>query len=138
MIAAVFPCRASPSSEAPACTSMWRRMGVGRRRHVCAGHATAAAGARAHRGQPPAFSGDRRIAGVPAQPSASSTATDRLQRVPRGFSPDHEAADYLKYRQFLAGRDFPAAFATSPRFYAGILGVFRQVAPLVRFLNEPC
>ena len=46
-------------------------------------------------------------------------------------------ADYLRYRQFIAGRDFPAAFAASPRFYAGILGVFRQVAPLVRFLNEP-
>ena len=64
-------------------------------------------------------------------------ATDRLRRVPRGFSPDHEAAHYLRHRQFIAGRDFPAAFAASPRFYAGILGVFRQVAPLVRFLNEP-
>jgi len=43
----------------------------------------------------------------------------------------------LKFRQFIAGRDFPAAFATSPRFYAGIVGVFRQIAPMVRFLNEP-
>ena len=64
-------------------------------------------------------------------------ATDRLRRVPRGFSPDHEAAHYLRYRQFIAGRDFPAAFAASPRFYAGIIGVFRQVVPLVQFLNEP-
>jgi uncharacterized protein (TIGR02453 family) len=64
-------------------------------------------------------------------------ATERLRRVPRGFPPDHEAAHYLKFRQFIAGRDFPAAFATSPRFYAGIVGVFRQIAPLVRFLNEP-
>ena len=64
-------------------------------------------------------------------------AGERLQRVPRGFPPDHEAAHYLKFRQFIAGRDFPAAFAASPRFYAGLVGVFRQVAPLVRFLNEP-
>ena len=64
-------------------------------------------------------------------------ATEQLRRVPRGFPPDHEAAHYLKFRQFIAGRDFPAAFAASPRFYAGIVGVFRQVAPLVRFLNEP-
>jgi uncharacterized protein (TIGR02453 family) len=62
---------------------------------------------------------------------------DRLLRVPRGFPKDHEAAEYLRYRQFLAGREQPPSFATSPRFYAGVLKVFRQVAPLVTFLNEP-
>jgi uncharacterized protein (TIGR02453 family) len=62
---------------------------------------------------------------------------ERLQRVPRGFPKDHEAADYLRFRQFLAGREFPPAFATSPKFYATVLDVFRQVAPLIRFLNEP-
>jgi len=61
----------------------------------------------------------------------------RLQRVPRGFDKDHEAAEHLKFRQFLAGREFPTAFATSPRFYAGTINVFREVAPLIRFLNEP-
>ena len=62
---------------------------------------------------------------------------ERLQRVPRGFPVDHEAAEYLKFRQFLAGRQFPASFASSPGFYRGVLNVFRQVAPLTRFLNEP-
>lgn len=62
---------------------------------------------------------------------------DRLQRVPRGFPQDHAAAEYLKHRQFLASREFAAGFATSPKFYAGLLTVFRQVAPLIRFLNEP-
>ena len=62
---------------------------------------------------------------------------ERLQRVPRGFPKDHKAAEFLKYRQFLAGREFPVAFATSRRFYPGVLGVFREVAPLIRFLNEP-
>jgi uncharacterized protein (TIGR02453 family) len=62
---------------------------------------------------------------------------ERLQRVPRGFPKDHEAAEYLKFRQFLAGRELPASFATSPKFYATLLNVFRQVAPLARFLNEP-
>ena len=62
---------------------------------------------------------------------------EQLHRVPRGFSRDHPAAAYLKYRQFLAGKEFPAAFATSPRFYRGILNVFRRLAPLARFLNEP-
>jgi len=62
---------------------------------------------------------------------------EQLQRVPRGFPKDHEAAQYLKYRQFLAGREFPARFATGAAFYSGVLGVFRQIAPLIRFLNEP-
>jgi uncharacterized protein (TIGR02453 family) len=62
---------------------------------------------------------------------------EQLQRVPRGFPKEHEAAEYLKYRQFLAGREYPAAFAHSPRFYAGVLRVFKHVTPLTRFLNEP-
>jgi len=62
---------------------------------------------------------------------------ERLRRVPRGFAKDHEAAEYLKFRQFLAGREFEPAFATRPRFYAALLKVFTRVAPLMRFLNEP-
>ena len=62
---------------------------------------------------------------------------EQLQRVPRGFPQDHEAADYLKYRQFLAGLQLPPNIASSPTFYATLLTVFRQVAPLARFLNEP-
>src|SRR5262245_18860501 len=62
---------------------------------------------------------------------------NRLQRVPRGFPSDHEAAEYLKYRNFIAGCEFPPAFATSRSFYRTMLDVFRQVAPFARFLNEP-
>jgi uncharacterized protein (TIGR02453 family) len=62
---------------------------------------------------------------------------ERLARVPRGFPKEHPAAEFLKYRQFLAGRDLPASFASSPKFYSTLVTVFRQVAPLARFLNEP-
>jgi len=62
---------------------------------------------------------------------------ERLQRVPRGFDKGHAAAEYLKFRQLLAGREFPASFATSPRFYAGTIDIFRRIAPLIGFLNEP-
>lgn len=62
---------------------------------------------------------------------------ERLQRVPRGFAKDHPAGEYLRFKQFLAGRDFPSEIATSQRFYRTLLRVFRRVAPLVRFLNEP-
>jgi uncharacterized protein (TIGR02453 family) len=83
----------------------------------------------------------RRLAALVESPGFRRTVGrlegEQLQRMPRGFPADHAAGAYLRYRQFLAGREFPAAFATSPRFYPGILTVFRQVAPLTRFLNEP-
>lgn len=60
---------------------------------------------------------------------------ERLTRVPRGYLKDHPAAHYLQFRQFLAGREYEAGFATSPAFYPELLSVFRAVAPLVRFLN---
>jgi uncharacterized protein (TIGR02453 family) len=62
---------------------------------------------------------------------------ERLQRVPRGFPADHPAADYLKFKQYLAGRQFDGAFAASPRFYGTLLTTFRRLAPVVRFLNAP-
>ena len=62
---------------------------------------------------------------------------EQLTRVPRGYLKDHPAADYLRYKQFLAGREFPAEFATSPRFYPELLKIFRGIVPLVRFLNTP-
>jgi uncharacterized protein (TIGR02453 family) len=62
---------------------------------------------------------------------------DALRRVPRGFPPDHPAAEYLKLRQFLVAREFPARLATTTRFYATLLRLFRQMGPFVRFLNEP-
>jgi uncharacterized protein (TIGR02453 family) len=62
---------------------------------------------------------------------------ERLRRVPRGFPKDHPAAEYLKLRQFLAGAELPPSIATSPKFYGTLLDVFRQVVPLIRFLNQP-
>jgi uncharacterized protein (TIGR02453 family) len=62
---------------------------------------------------------------------------DSLSRVPRGFPSDHPAAEYLKQKQFLFGRSYPAAFATGPGFYRHLLGMFERMAPVVRFLNAP-
>jgi uncharacterized protein (TIGR02453 family) len=62
---------------------------------------------------------------------------DKLSRVPRGFAKDHPAAEFLKHKHFIAGAEFPPAFATDPTFYKTLLGVFRQVTPLARFLNTP-
>jgi uncharacterized protein (TIGR02453 family) len=61
----------------------------------------------------------------------------QLTRTPRGYAADHPAAAYLRFKQLYAGRAFDIGLATSPRFYAELLRVFRSVAPLVAFLNEP-
>jgi len=62
---------------------------------------------------------------------------DKLTRVPRGFAKDHPAAEYLKFKHFIAGADLPPALATSPAFYKTVLTVFRHITPLARFLNTP-
>lgn len=62
---------------------------------------------------------------------------ERLQRVPRGFPADHPAADFLKYKQLYAGRNFSVAETTGPRFYASLLTLFKDMMPLVTFLNAP-
>jgi uncharacterized protein (TIGR02453 family) len=62
---------------------------------------------------------------------------EQLTRVPLAYRKDHPAAHYLRFRQFLAGREYPAEFAYDARFYPEVLKVFRHVAPMVRFLNVP-
>ena len=62
---------------------------------------------------------------------------DMFARVPRGFDKYHKAARYLMHKQFMGFREEPAAFATSKDFYKHLLGTFKTLAPLVRFLNEP-
>jgi uncharacterized protein (TIGR02453 family) len=60
-----------------------------------------------------------------------------LTRVPAGYPPDHPAAEYLKFRHFLLGKEYPAAFAADPKFVPQILKLFRFMVPVVRYLNEP-
>lgn len=80
----------------------------------------------------------RKIVDAPAfRKTFGALEGEKLQRVPRGFSKDHEAAEFLKHRQFMAGVELPAAFASSPAFYSQLIEVFRRVVPLSRFLNEP-
>jgi uncharacterized protein (TIGR02453 family) len=66
-----------------------------------------------------------------------SLGGDTLSKVPRGFAADHPSAAYLKHRRFVAGREFPAAFAYDRRFYSTLTATFKALMPLIRFLNEP-
>jgi uncharacterized protein (TIGR02453 family) len=78
-----------------------------------------------------------RIVEAPALKELGGLQGDRLTRVPRGFSKDHPAADYLQYRQFMAFREEAATFATSKQFYDNLRSTLETITPLVRFLNEP-
>ncbi len=66
-----------------------------------------------------------------------SISGHQLKRTPRGFDPDHPAQDFLRLTQFLASTNRPVAFATRTRFYWSVLRLFKELAPLIQFLNEP-
>jgi len=79
----------------------------------------------------------RRVVTAPAfRRAVGQLSGEKLTRVPRGYVKDHPAAEYLRHRQFLGGREYSAGFAVSPRFYSELLTVFRGIAPLVGFLNN--
>jgi len=77
------------------------------------------------------------IVNSPAFKKLGGLRGDQFARVPRGFDKNHRAVPYLMHKQFMGFREEPAAFATSKDFYKNLLGTFKTLAPLVRFLNEP-
>ena len=62
---------------------------------------------------------------------------DQLMRVPKGFAPDHPAADLLRYKQFLVWVNHPPEMALGKDLLHMLVQTFRTLLPLVRFLNAP-
>lgn len=58
-----------------------------------------------------------------------------LQRVPRGFAPDHPAGRWLRFQSFVAGRSLGDAQAVSARLPALLAADFALMVPLVRWIN---
>ena len=58
-----------------------------------------------------------------------------LKRMPRGFSEDHPAARWLRYRSFVGYRALEPADITRPRLPAILERDFILLLPLVRWLN---
>ena len=79
----------------------------------------------------------RTLVNAPAFKKMGGLQGERLARVPRGFSKDHPAAEYLVYKQFLGFREEAPDFATSRDFYKQLLRTFTTLVPLMRYLNEP-
>ena len=62
---------------------------------------------------------------------------EQSTRVPKGFAPDHPAADLLRYKQFLLWTELPPEIATSNELYTEIVKRFKAMAPFMTFLNAP-
>ncbi len=58
-----------------------------------------------------------------------------LKRMPRGFSEDHPAAQWLRYQSFTIGRQLSDRDVLSSRLADGLEKDFRLMLPLVRWLN---
>jgi uncharacterized protein (TIGR02453 family) len=59
-----------------------------------------------------------------------------LKRVPRGFAPDHPAADWLRYQSFTAGRKLADDETLGPGLAERLVEDYRALLPLVRWLNR--
>ncbi len=60
----------------------------------------------------------------------------RLTRPPKGFAPEHPAAEHLKFKQFFVYKTLEPSIALTPRLYTELLTRFKAMAPLVDFLCE--
>jgi uncharacterized protein (TIGR02453 family) len=60
----------------------------------------------------------------------------KLRRVPRDFSPEHPAAEWLKLQSFTAVASIERRVVTSPRLVDRLCRDFEPLVPLVRWLNR--
>ena len=135
-VAAIFPHRALPKHE-----------GAGLYVHVATDQVFVGGGLyrpqprQLHRLREHVAANSERLRALAAAPAFrrnfGELSGERLKRVPRGFAADHPAGDLLRLKQFLAGCERPAAFATGPGFYPSLLRLFSHLAPLMDFLNAP-
>jgi uncharacterized protein (TIGR02453 family) len=62
---------------------------------------------------------------------------DKQVRVPKGFPPDHPAADLLRHKQFLFYVELWPDIAATPQIVSTVGKYFRVIAQFVEFLNAP-
>ncbi len=61
----------------------------------------------------------------------------QLSRVPKGFSPEHPAADLLKYKQWYHFVSLNPEIALTPQLLPEVCKRFKAMLPLVEFFNSP-
>lgn len=61
---------------------------------------------------------------------------DKLKRVPQGFAPDHEMAEWLKMKQFFVSYTMGEGECYKKQFTVKVADIFEVMMPLVIFINE--
>lgn len=78
------------------------------------------------------------LAMVRALPKRFEGLTDEraLKRMPRGYSEDHPAAQYLRFQSFTTGRALTDAQITSTKLPSLLAKEYEALLPLVRWINS--
>jgi uncharacterized protein (TIGR02453 family) len=61
---------------------------------------------------------------------------EQLKRVPRGFPPEHPAADLLRHKQLYFLAQLPVSVARSPTVVSEVARRFKLMTPFVTWLDE--
>lgn len=59
-----------------------------------------------------------------------------LKRIPKGFDPDHEYAEFLKLKSFIVRKDLLVSEVTAKNFGKKVDEAFRLMKPMNHFLRE--
>ena len=62
---------------------------------------------------------------------------ESVSRMPKGFDPEHPAADLIRKKQFTLATSLDGSIATTPALFTELNSRFEAMAPLVKFLNTP-
>jgi uncharacterized protein (TIGR02453 family) len=62
---------------------------------------------------------------------------DALSRVPKGFDPEHPAADLIRRKNFLLDVTLDAKLATTPELFKELIARIEAMTPFIEFLNQP-
>jgi uncharacterized protein (TIGR02453 family) len=62
---------------------------------------------------------------------------DSLSRVPKGFDPDHPAADLVRRKQYLLDTQLDPKLATTPKLLGELAARIEAMSPFIEFLNRP-
>lgn len=62
---------------------------------------------------------------------------DSLSRVPKGFDPDHPAADLIRRKQYILDTRIDPKLATTPQLLGELVKRIEAMTPFVEFLNRP-
>jgi uncharacterized protein (DUF2461 family) len=59
-----------------------------------------------------------------------------LKRTPRGFDPEHPAADLLRYKSFTVGQPLTEVEILSPKLPDIVAKKYATMLPFIRWLNR--